>query len=344
MHGTQPGVANDDIDHVGYLLRARDRVGALINLLLTAPEQRVLVFVRTRLATSEVAIELSSAGFSAAALSGDIGQRERTATLDAFRANAVHILVATDVAARGLDIADVGRVVHFDPPDNSEAFTHRSGRTGRAGNMGTSVMFVPPSGQGRVEYMLRRADVRIAWERIPTPKQIRCAADDRLVEQLAAGIDVEEPRLRQVAARLLEQGDAVEVVAALLSRSDHVGPCEPRSVQAVTPGRRGVEQRAPRRGNEPRSARQHEEFTSFHVTWGTNHGATTSRMLAMVCRRGGVKGNSIGAIRVGPFHSMVDVASIVAEEFARAASRPDRRNPQVKIRHFDPNKATKRRP
>ena len=331
VHGTEPGAANDDIDHVGHLVRSQDKVGALINLLLAAPDQRMLVFVRTRLATSELALELSSSGFSAASLSGDMGQRERTATLEAFRSNAVRVLVATDVAARGLDIADVSHVVHFDPPENSEAFTHRSGRTGRAGNKGTSVLFVPPAGRRWVEQLLRRADVQLSWQAIPTPEQIRTAADDRLVGRLAGGVDVVDPRMQVVAKRLLENADAVDVVAALLQQSDHVGPCQPRTVQPITPDRHTSRPAHGAHGGS-RPARGQQSFTAFHISWGGDHGANPSRLLALVCRRGGVPGSTIGAIRISKDYSMVEVANGVAEKFERAASRVDHRNPRVKIR------------
>jgi ATP-dependent RNA helicase DeaD len=342
VHGTQPGAANDDIEHVGHLVRAQDKVAALINILLAEPDQRVLVFVRTRVATSEVAIQLSSAGFSAAPLSGDMGQRERTATLNAFRTDAVRVLVATDVAARGLDIADVSRVLHFDLPENAEAFTHRSGRTGRAGNKGTSVLFVPPMGRRRVEHMLRQSRVGLSWQPLPTPEQIRSTADDRLVAELVDGSEVSDSRLREVAARLLEGSDAVDVVAALLRRSDHIGPCQPRPVQAIDPTSRPPRSNK-HQGSRPGRGRGNQSFTPFHITWGGNHGANPSRLLALVCRRGGVRGHSIGAIRIGAHHSVVEVASNVAEDFARAASKLDRRNPKVKIRRWNDKQAPKRR-
>jgi ATP-dependent RNA helicase DeaD len=343
VHGTRPGAANRDIDHVGHLVRANDRTGALINLLLAEPEQRTLVFARTRLATAELAQQLVVAGFSAAALSGDMGQRERTATLDAFRADAVRVLVATDVAARGLDISDVARVVHFDPPDNAEAFTHRSGRTGRAGNKGQSVMLVPPGARRRVEMQLRRAGVNLTWQPVASAADICRRADDRLVAELAADGDAPEPALRELAARLVEDADPVDVVAALLARSEHRGPCKPRAVHEVAADRhpaRGKAQARPPRGRGNRS--QPDGFTPFHVSWGGDQGANKSRLLAMVCRRGGVRGHSIGAIRIGRFHSVVEVCSSVADSFARAAGRLDRRNPQVKIRPWDPDRAPKR--
>ena len=133
VQGGDPKGANTDITHVAHDVRMGNRIDALVNIFLSSPDERTLVFVRTRVATADVATDLTAAGFKAFALNGEMGQRERTATLDAFREGKVQFLIATDVAARGLDIRDVNRIVHFDLPENPEAFTHRSGRTGRAG-------------------------------------------------------------------------------------------------------------------------------------------------------------------------------------------------------------------
>src|SRR5690606_9745695 len=163
--------ANTDITHVAHDVRMGDRVDALINILLAAPDERTLVFVRTRIATTEVATNLTSAGFKAFPLNGEMGQRERTATLDAFRSGKVQLLIATDVAARGLDIQGVNRIVHYDLPENPEAFTHRSGRTGRAGAKGTSMLFVPPGGARKSEYLARAAKIKIDFAPVPSVRQ-----------------------------------------------------------------------------------------------------------------------------------------------------------------------------
>lgn len=333
VQGTRLGAANNDIVHIGHVVRASDRVSALINLLLAAPEDRALVFVRTRLGTSELALELGAHGFSVAGLSGDMGQQERTTTLNAFRSNAVRILVATDVAARGLDISDVARVIHFDLPENSEAFTHRSGRTGRAGNKGISVMLVPVSARRRVQQLLQRTGVSLSWKPVPSADQIRHSANARLLAEIAAGTNVADDVQQDLARQLLAQRDAVEVVAALLQRTDHVGPCEPRDVQTVSTTKhdKGARTKAgPRRNQHSNDAR----FVPFHISWGEKHGANPSRLLALVCRRGQVQGKSVGAIRIGEFRSVFEIAADVAEEFARAAGRVDKRNPAVKIRRW----------
>ena len=366
VEGTAAGVANHDISHVGMMVRPDDRLDALVNVLLAAPGERTLIFVRTRVSAASLAADLAACGFSIAALSGDMGQRERTATLHSFAVGAVQGLVATDVAARGLDMRDVTRVIHFDLPETSEGLVHRSGRTGRAGNKGTSIAFVTPMAQRRASSLFRNARVRTTWQPVPTPEQIRSAADARLLAEVAAesrgdaGASVvgdaaedrgeavvsrgsgneHDQRTRALAHELLASCDAVDVVAALLARSRHAGPCEPRVVRALPSHAGGAGGRDARPGRGPRAAgparperhRDEGSFTSFSVSWGASHGANPSRLLAMVCRRGGVRSNSIGAIRVGEHRSTVDVASHVADDFAAAARHPDARNPAVTIR------------
>jgi ATP-dependent RNA helicase DeaD len=329
IEGTKLGEANEDIQQLGMLVSAQHRLAALINILLASPGERVLVFSRTRVGTSTLAAELLANGFSASALSGEMGQRERTATLDAFRAGKVQILVATDVAARGLDIRNVSKVVHFDIPENADVFTHRSGRTGRAGEKGTSIMLVPPQAQRRVERMFAAAGVSICWERAPSAAAIVEAADQRLVEEMA---EVEafdgQTRLHELATRLLQEADAETIIAALLARTDHVGPCAPREVPVVelrSSKRKGQKHGGPR-------DRQATEYRDFYVGWGRRNGATPARLLAMVCRRGDVRSNVIGAIHVGEFQSVVQVDCAVSENFEKGARRPDERNPKIKIR------------
>ena len=170
--GTTPGESNSDIDYRTMVVAANQRLSALVNVLLMEPEAKTLIFVRTRLDTTGLADALADLGFAARPLSGDLNQRERTSTLNAFRRGQTPILVATDVAARGLDVQDIAQVIHVDLPENSEMLTHRSGRTGRAGRKGRSLIFVPPRAARRVDFMLRDAGVHATRTEIPNRDDI----------------------------------------------------------------------------------------------------------------------------------------------------------------------------
>lgn len=348
VFGAKPGEVNADIRHVAHLVRPADRLGALINVLLLTPEERTLVFVRTRADASMLALKLADAGFSTRPISGELEQAERTRTLDAFRSGAIKVLVATDVAARGLDIDDVGRVVHADPPSDSEVLTHRSGRTGRAGKKGLSIMLVTPPAREAVIRMSVRAKVKLTWSPVPTAENVWKAADNRLLKELrnacrvgdleeeALADPIEEPkhseadrRMHALAERLLrETDDPVALVRELLIRSQHAGPSQPQEVVAV----------APSQGPRPFRLDSHRDTShvAFHINWGTRAGADARRLLAMVCRRGQIQGNQIGAIRVGEAFSTFEVSDSVAMEFAARVRKPDPRDPHIRIALYEP--------
>ncbi len=244
--GAGAGERNEDIHHVAHLVLPEERDRALINILLMAPGERALVFVRTREGASDLADTLSNRGLPARAIHGDMEQRDRTRTLDAFRSGAVTTLVATDVAARGLDVPDVFRVIHADPPNDAEVFTHRSGRTGRAGKKGTSIVFVPPGLRERARSMLRRAGVEATWLPAPSSADVLRAADERLAAELAAPQAAgagPAPRLRALAEQLLAAMDPLD----LGDRAPR--PQRPR--RPLSPGRGDGRPPARPRGSRP---------------------------------------------------------------------------------------------
>ncbi|MDQ3033839.1 MAG: DEAD/DEAH box helicase, partial [Myxococcota bacterium] len=129
VEGTRLGAANVDIEHIVHMVDPRQRFDAVVNLLLAHHDARTLVFARTRADVADIAESLSEAGFGVAPLSGEMEQRERSRALSAFKRGSVRVLVATDVAARGLDVQDVTLVLHVEPPTDADSYTHRSGRT-----------------------------------------------------------------------------------------------------------------------------------------------------------------------------------------------------------------------
>ncbi|MFS8069797.1 MAG: DbpA RNA binding domain-containing protein, partial [Byssovorax sp.] len=260
---------------------------------------------------------------------------------------------------------DVSRVIHADPPNDPEAFTHRSGRTGRAGRKGTSIVLLPPSAREGVGRLFRRARVEGTFLPAPTVADVLRAADDRLIAELTAAPAEdakEDARLRGLADRLLATEDPAKLVTALLARARHTGACAPETVTPIVlhaqaqrpqsydrggPMRGdgpGYDRGGPMRGDGPfRSnndrgndrgaghAPMHLGFVPFRVTWGERHGAEPRRVLALVCRRGGIQGNQVGAIRIGEVESTFEVAAPVAAEFAELVRKPDTRDPRIRI-------------
>ena len=426
--GTPAGAAHADIEHIALKVGARDHYAALVNLLLLAGDERTLVFVRTREGTSALADKLAGDGFLAMPIHGDLAQSQRTRTLQAFRRGAIHTLIATDVAARGLDITDVTSVVHFDPPIDAETYVHRSGRTGRAGQKGRSYMFVVKSRANFARRLFHEARVKERWEGCPGPAEVRAhrleQAGDRAAHALTAATPPGAAE-RAIADNLLAGRDAAAVVAMLLGQMA-TGPCEPSAVAverdvpvggaaktsakasaavaasaspavtgeasaptvetaaptsstptaktpaaalavppaappAVAPAappavaapeappvrRLAPEKRgkagAPPAWQRPAAPEPMERgpygdrdrdgggFLRFRINWGSRDGADPRRIMAHVCRRGGIDSDAVGQIRVQFGFSTFEIAAPVADHFERSARRPDRRDPHLVI-------------
>ncbi|MFT5731877.1 MAG: ATP-dependent RNA helicase DeaD [Planctomycetota bacterium] len=335
IEGTRLGDANIDIEHVGHLVNGGDRYSALVNILLLSGGQKTLVFVERRADTMELAVRLEGDGFAALPISGDLAQSQRERTLAAFRDGRATILVATDVAARGLDVPDVGMVVQTAPPIDSEIYTHRSGRTGRAGNKGTCVLFAPPRRRRHVERLLHQASVNIDWRDVPGASEVQRMIDERsraatvsqLEEALEKGLSKKHVH---TAAELLEGREPKDVVAALLMRLEPAAKA--RAVQ-VDGGGAGSD-----RGHRGQSAGDSNMRASesgkvrFFINYGENQGATPGRLLASVCRRGQVEGHHIGAIAIHPNASTFDVDGGMAAQFEELVQRRDPRDAQTFIR------------
>jgi ATP-dependent RNA helicase DeaD len=340
LEGTVLGKANADIEHVAYLIRPRQRYAAVVNLLLESWGERCLIFVRTRAETSELCESLAGDGFGALPFSGELAQAQRTRTLDAFKNGTIKILVATDVAARGIDVPDIGVVIHAEIAKDADIYTHRSGRTGRAGKTGKSLIVVPINGQARVHRMLREARIEARWEPIPSPKKILqgvTKATRRVLYERLEGAEFSESELTY-AQNLLEKQPPAQVVAMLLRMAETPLPREPMEVQAAEPRAWEPTPRThatPRSGSPARAGAPHAPsrggFTRFLVSWGTKHGATASRCMSHVCRRGGITRHMIGAIDIQLDSTSIEVSDEVATDFEQRCQTPDARDPHVRI-------------
>lgn len=264
VEGTRLGDANADIEHIAHLVLPQERHGALINLLLCDQARgggSWLVFVKRRADTAELAELLAEDGFSAMPFSGELSQAQRERTLSAFRRGLIRVLVATDVAARGIDVQDISTVVHYDLPSDIESFTHRSGRTGRAGQKGRSLLLVAPSGERSVRRMLKQARIDAEWIGIPDAKRIEKAALKATRRILHARLEAgEELAAKQLdyAQSLLENNDPSTLVAVLLDMARFELPREAVNVRELEPrGDAAPEpRRRPRFRGRPRFGRQ----------------------------------------------------------------------------------------
>ena len=205
-----------DIEYRAFLVGPRDTEHAVVNALRFVDAQGAIVFCSTREAVRRLHASLQERGFSAVALSGELSQFDRTTALQALRDGRARVCVATDVAARGLDMPDLGLVIHADLPQNKQMLLHRSGRTGRAGHKGLSVMIVPVQHRGTAERLLGAGKIIAVWSPAPSADSIHARDEENLVREIVAMAD--SPAEEDLAAgrTLLEQASPEQIAAVLV--------------------------------------------------------------------------------------------------------------------------------
>ncbi len=309
-----------DIEYRAIRVAPNEVEQAVVNVLRFFEAPGALVFCNTREAVRRLQSVLLERGFSVVLLSGELSQHERNHALQALRDGRARVCVATDVAARGIDLPGLDLVIHADLPHDAEVLQHRSGRTGRAGRKGVSVLIVPNSRRRRAEQLMATAGVRPIWSGPPSADEIRQLDQERLLQDPLLTEENSEDDL-VMARALLAQRPAEEIAAALVRiyRARLPGP---EDVQ--DPGQ-GAEPRAPR-GGKPAGrpeARARTKGVWFKLDIGTKKNADPKWLLPMLCRRGKVTREDIGAIRIFERETKFEVAAAVAQQFLANVRRPD---------------------
>ena len=205
-----------DIEYRAIRVSPKETEHAVVNLLRLVASPTTIIFCNTRESVRHLHATLRERGFSAVLLSGELGQHERNQALQALRDGHAQICVATDVAARGIDLPNLGLVIHADLPTDAEKMQHRSGRTGRAGRKGISALLVPMSRRRKAEIMLSQASVKAQWMGPPTAEEIRVLDQQRMLED---PLLTEAPGEEDLAiAKLLLENRSAEDIAAALAR------------------------------------------------------------------------------------------------------------------------------
>jgi len=204
-----------DIEYRALNVAPRDGENAIINLLRFYEAKNALVFCNTRAMVNRLTTRFSNRGFSVVALSGELSQNERSHALQAMRDGRARVCVATDVAARGIDLPNLELVIHADLPSNSETLLHRSGRTGRAGRKGVSALVVEPKARRKAERLLGGAKVKAEWSAPPSASDVQARDDERLMENPSWNEAVEDAERPTVDA-LIERFSPEQLAVAFL--------------------------------------------------------------------------------------------------------------------------------
>jgi ATP-dependent RNA helicase DeaD len=328
-----------DIEYRAIRIAPSDAEHAVVNVLRFFESATTLVFCNTRHAVRHLQAILLERGFSVVALSGELTQNERTQALQALRDGRARVCVATDVAARGIDLPSLGLVIHADLPNDPEVMQHRSGRTGRAGRKGVSVLLVPPARRRRAELLLRDAGIEAAWGTAPTVDEIRKLDQQRMLQDTLFTEESTEDDLTLARALLAER--TPEDIAAALARLYRSRLPSPEDI--LDPGERGGrprDDRAPPRGRDApgddragakpmRSKAKMRDGMGEGSVWfraaiGRQKNAEARWLLPMICRRGGIEKSDIGAIRIFDANTEFEISAAAAESFAAMIKRPDK--------------------
>jgi ATP-dependent RNA helicase DeaD len=323
------GGVHRDITYQAVITGPRDIEHALVNV-LRWHEERAIVFCATRAAVTRLQGNLTERGFSCVALSGELTQAERNRALQALRDRRAQICVATDVAARGIDLPDLGLVVHAELPRDKEVLLHRSGRTGRAGKKGIAVLLVPATRRRLAERLLASARITAEWGPPPPADKIRARDNERLVTEAIAAAETAsaEPETLALARGILEKQSPEAVAAALLRALGAALPA-PEELDPPEPMPRAP--REVRDGPAGPGGGGGGDGVWFRLSVGRNRNADPRWLLPFVCRRGHVTRQEVGRIEIMDRETRVEIAPWAAERFAAAAQRPDADDEEIEV-------------
>jgi ATP-dependent RNA helicase DeaD len=291
-----------DIEYRAMSVSAGDADNAIVNVLRFFEAPNAIVFCNTRAMVGRLTTRLSNRGFSVVALSGELSQSERTHALQAMRDGRARVCVATDVAARGIDLPNLDLVVHAELPSNHETLLHRSGRTGRAGRKGVSVLIAPPAARKKAQRLLGWAKLSATWGPAPSADEVMAQDEARMLDDPDWQTPVSEGEAAGVAT-LLDRFSAEQIAAAYLRqlRNRHSAP-EELSDPEEKPG--------PREPFGP--------STWFSLPGGHAVGAEPRRLLPMICKAGGITRDDVGAIRIQPNASFIELRQSAVDGFVKA--------------------------
>lgn len=307
-----------------YLVHDSEKTNALTRFFEIEPIHSALIFTRTRAETAALANELVVRGIPAEAIHGDLDQQARERVLGRFRANQLKVLVATDVAARGLDIQDISHVFNYHLPDDAEVYIHRIGRTGRAGKSGVAITLLSPREKRRLREVEALTKQPIAKKDLPSKEDILKHREGKLIESLKVWLGrARYKRELEIVGELIEEGfDPVMIAGAALkmARADEkqrpIAEVQEMKEEKRKWGERGRREPRERReglGSATRSKRvrgeaSHEEgMARLIASKGKIHGIRPNDVVGTIAYHANIPGYSIGKIRIEPKITFVDI-------------------------------------
>ncbi|GAP65812.1 DNA/RNA helicase [Mizugakiibacter sediminis] len=294
------------------------KLDALTRILEAEPFEAMIVFARTKQATDELAEKLQARGFAAAAINGDVAQPQRERIIQQLREGKLDILVATDVAARGLDVERISHVLNYDIPYDTESYVHRIGRTGRAGRSGEAILFVTPREKGMLRAIERATRQPIAEMTLPSVEAVNDRRIARFMQRIgdtlaAGGLEAFQALVDQYEAA--HDVPAREIAAALARLAHGEAPLlleapskrEPRDARRHEAGAPAKPPRAERGPRPPRERTPEPGFETYRIEVGRAHRVKPGNIVGAIANEAGLDSQYIGRVRIEDEHSFVDL-------------------------------------
>ena len=304
--------ANKNIDHIYFAVKERDRYAGLKRLIDFNPKIFGLVFCRTRRETQQVAEKLGKEGYSAEAFHGDLSQAQRDRVMNLFRNRSIQLLVATDVAARGIDVDDITHVINYNLPDEVENYTHRSGRTARAGRKGESLVLINTREKYKINQIEKIINQKFTFAEIPVPEAICAVQLESMIDKVKE-TEVNEKEIEPFIPHILEdlkdysKEDVIKkFVSAEFNRFlDYYNKAGDLNAKVSdSPGKDRERGRGRDRGGRSRGTDENKQ--RFFVSLGEKDGLNPGGLLRVICDATGLKSGTIGRIDIMPAFSFFD--------------------------------------
>jgi len=305
------------------------KLDALTRILEAEPFDAMLIFVRTKLATVDLSEKLEARGYASAALNGDIQQSQRERTVDRLKKGKLDIIVATDVAARGLDVKRISHVLNYDIPNDTEAYVHRIGRTGRAGRAGDAILFVTPR-EKRMLYAIENAPrKKIEIMDLPSTDLINNKRIDKFKQRITETLETENLALfSDMVEQYQQEHDApiLQIAAALAQLSQGDSPFLLQNTSHRTADKSWSKEERPQRDKKGRKERfkkdgqarkngpPSEGMQRYRISVGHDHGVMPGNIVGAIANEANIEGNQIGRISIHDTYSLIDLPAGMPNE------------------------------
>ncbi len=322
----------DSIEQRHYEVRERSKVEVLCRILDLEDPRLAIVFCNTKKAVDECTEALLARGYPADRLHGDVTQQMRERVLQRFREGKIEVLIATDVAARGIDIEEIDIVFNYDVPQDPEDYVHRIGRTGRAGRAGRAITFVFGRDLYRLQNIERTIRQKITRHRVPSQEEVEGRRADALYDSVRDRLEAGSFQGHaSYLERLLDQGfTATDIAGAMFTMLRETSSREGESIMEDKPQQQGEKPMRPDR-DQARSSSFAGDMTKLFVNLGKTHGVTAKDFVGMFYREGQVPDGALGHIKLFPRHTIVEVPEECVEKSLMALSRAKLRGKPFRV-------------